>query len=83
MSATARENVTLMEIPKAAFERYYNGSAQGALKFQYAINQELLQALSRTNNHLTRLISQARIRNHLHHAEVLNRALCEQDCRMA
>ena len=81
MSATAREQVTLMEIPKAVFERYYNGTAQGALKFQQAINQELLQALARTNNHLTRLISQARIRNHVHHADELSRALCEQDCR--
>jgi CRP-like cAMP-binding protein len=83
MSATARENTTLMEIPKAVFEYYYNGTAQGALKFQQAFNQELLQALARTNNHLTRLISQARIRNHGQHVDELNRALCEQDCRAA
>jgi CRP-like cAMP-binding protein len=86
MSATARENVTLMEVPQAVFARYYNGAAQGALKFQQAINQELLQALARTNNHLTRLISQARIR-HGHHlndaVSELGRALCEQDCRTA
>ena len=85
MSATARENVTLMEIPKAVFERYYNGTARGALKFQQAVNQELLQALARTNNHLTRLISQARIRDHSQHVDKLvdelGRALCEQDCR--
>lgn len=81
MSASAREHVTLMEIPKAVFGRYYNGTAHGALKFQQAINQELLQALARTNNHLTRLISQARIRDHSHHADELSRALCAQDCR--
>jgi len=83
MSATAREQVTLMEIPRAAFGRYYNNTVQGALRFQQSINQELLQALSRTNNHLTRLISQARIRDHGHHADELSRALCEQDCRAA
>jgi CRP-like cAMP-binding protein len=81
MAATAREQVTLMEIPYAAFLRYYNGDARGTLKFQQAINQELLQSLARTNNHLTRLISQARIRNHLHQVEELQRALVEQDCR--
>ncbi len=83
MSATAREHVTLMEIPKTVFVRYYDGAALGAPKFQQAVNQELLQALARTNNHLTRLISQARIRDHGHQAEELNRALCEQDCRAA
>ena len=81
MSATAREQVTLMEIPRVVFKRYYDGEAQGALKFQQAINQELLQSLARTNNHLTRLISQARIRNHAQHADELHRALVEQDCR--
>jgi len=84
MSASAREQTTLMEIPAAVFERYYNGTAQGALKFQQAINQELLQALARTNNHLTRLISQARIRNHGNPAGAheLQRALFAQDCRL-
>lgn len=85
MSATAREQVTLMEIPKAVFELYYNGNARGALRFQQTVNQELLQALARTNNHLTRLISQATIRNHGQYVDdlvdELSRALCEQDCR--
>lgn len=86
MSAAAREHATLMEIPRAAFMHFYNGEARASLKFQQAINQELLQALARTNNHLTRLISQARIRNyHANSAGVhdLHRALCEQDCRTA
>ena len=81
MSAIAREHATLMEIPKAVFERYYDGSARGALRFQQAVNQELLQALARTNNQLTRLISQAAIRNHSQQVDELNRALFEQDCR--
>jgi CRP-like cAMP-binding protein len=80
MSAAAREHTTLMEIPSDEFMRFYGGDARASLKFQQAIHLELLQALSRTNNHLTRLISQARIRNHSH-AHELQRALCEQDCR--
>lgn len=87
MSATARENATLMEISQAVFSSYYSGNARGALKLQQAVNQELLQALARTNNHLTRLISQARIRDHGRHVDdvvgELGRALCEQDCRAA
>jgi CRP/FNR family cyclic AMP-dependent transcriptional regulator len=82
MSASAREHATLMEIPQAVFAGYYNGSAHAALKFQQAINQELLQALARTNNHLTRLISQARIRNHGQHVDTLGHALLAQDCRL-
>ncbi len=82
MSAIAREHTTLMEIPRAVFEQYYNGSARGALRFQQAVNQELLQALARTNNHLTRLISQAAIRRHGQHVDELNCALFEQDCRI-
>lgn len=81
MSATAREDVTLLEIPRAAFARYTNGEAPGALKFQQAVNQELLQSLARTNNHLTRLISQARIRLQVRQVDELQRALAEQECR--
>ncbi len=85
MSATAREHATLLELPRDAFMRYYkneySGGARGALKFQRVINQELLQSLSRTNNHLTSLISQARIRNHVQHADDLQLALVEQECR--
>ena len=82
MSAVAREDVTLMEVPQLAFQRIYSGEARGARHFQQAINRELLQSLSRTNNHLTRLISQARIRNHLQHADELQRTLLQQDCLM-
>jgi len=86
MAAVAREHTTLMEIERAAFARIYDDHTRLAAKFHDAINQELLQALARTNNHLTRLISQARIRAR-HDAQIdveeLRRALCTQDCRAA
>lgn len=82
MSACAREHTTLMEIPAAAFMRFYGGEARASLKFQQAIHQELLLALGRTNNHLTRLISQARIRNQSQAHELLC-ALGGQDCRVS
>jgi CRP-like cAMP-binding protein len=59
---TARENSTLLEIGKPAFEHLYNGCERINSKFRDAINRNLLEALAHTNNHLTRLISQARIR---------------------
>ena len=86
MSAVARENVTLLELGKAAFDRLFSGNDRVASKFQDAINQELLQALARTNNQLTRLISQSQIRGvRAQRADVeeLQRALCTQDCRQA
>ncbi|HXF65370.1 MAG TPA: cyclic nucleotide-binding domain-containing protein [Burkholderiales bacterium] len=86
MGAAARENSTLLEIGKQAFDRLSLGSDRLAAKFQEAINCELLQALARTNNSLTRLISQARIRGGRRGrqaAEELQRALTEQDCRAA
>lgn len=86
MGATVRENAVLLEIGKPAFERLFNGDDRLAARFQEAINQELLQALARTNNHLTRLISQARIRGgrqEKKQAEELQQALGQQDCRPA
>lgn len=86
MTAVAREHTTLMEIDRVAFARIYDDHTRLAARFHDAINQELLQALARTNNHLTRLISQARIRAR-HDARIdveeLRRALCTQDCRAA
>jgi CRP/FNR family cyclic AMP-dependent transcriptional regulator len=86
MTALAREHATLMEIDRTAFARIYDDHTQLAARFHDAINQELLQALARTNNHLTRLISQARIRAR-HDAQIdveeLRRTLCTQDCRAA
>jgi len=86
MNAVARERATLLEIGKAAFDRLFGGDDRVAAKFQNAINHELLQALARTNNHLTRLISQSRIRGgrkDRKQAEELQRALATEDCRTA
>jgi CRP/FNR family transcriptional regulator, cyclic AMP receptor protein len=81
MSASARENTVLLEIGQPAFERLFRGDDRLAARFQEAINQELLQALGRTNNHLTRLVSQALIRGGK--VDDLQQALGTQDCRAA
>jgi CRP-like cAMP-binding protein len=81
MSAVARERATLLELDARSFERLFAGNDRLAARFQDAINQDLLQALARTTNHLTRLISQARIRAAQRYADDLQRALCMQDCR--
>ncbi len=84
MGATVRENAVLLELSKASFERLIKGDDRLAARFQEGINQELLQALARTNNHLTRLISQARIRGgrqEKKQVEELQQALGAQDCR--
>jgi CRP-like cAMP-binding protein len=86
LSAVARERATLLEIGKTAFDRLFTGDDRVAVKFQHAINHDLLQALARTNNHLTRLISQSRIRGGRQdrkQAEELQRALATEDCRAA
>ncbi len=70
----------ILELGKTAFDRLFAGNDRLAARFQDSINQELLQALARTNNHLTRLISQARIRA-ARGVEELQRVLCMQDCR--
>ncbi len=81
MSATARENVVLLEIGEDAFARLFKGNDRLAARCQEAVNQELLQVLARTNNHLTRLISRALIRGR--RLEELQQALGTQDCRAA
>jgi CRP/FNR family transcriptional regulator, cyclic AMP receptor protein len=83
MAAVARERATLLELGKTAFDRLFAGNDRLAARFQDAINQELLQTLARTNNHLTRLISQARIRAARGDVEELQRVLSTQDCRPA
>jgi CRP-like cAMP-binding protein len=86
MSAVARERATLLGIGKAGFDRLFTGDDRVAARFQRAIAHELLQALARTNNHLTRLISQSRIRGgrkDRKQAEELQHALATEDCRTA
>jgi CRP-like cAMP-binding protein len=80
MSAVVRERATIVDLPRARFVQLYAGGAEASPSFQRAINRELLQALARTNNHLTRLISQARIRGRRDEADSLQRALGAQDC---
>ena len=80
----ARENATLLEIAQAEFDRLYNGCDRINVKFRDAINRNLLEALAHTNNHLTRLISQARIRDQRPRGageiDELERVLGTQDC---
>ncbi len=86
MSAAAREPTVLLEIPRAGFDALFAGSDPVSAKFQDAINRELLQSLGRANIHLTRLVSQARIRGgrqQKQQADDLQRALGEQECRAA
>ena len=86
MSAAAREPTVLLEISKTDFDAWFSGDDPVAAKFQDAINRELLQSLGRANIHLTRLISQARIRGgrqETKQAEELQQALGTQDCRAA
>jgi CRP-like cAMP-binding protein len=86
MSAAVRENAVLLEIGKDLFARLFKGDDRIAARFQEVISRELLQALARTNNHLTRLVSQARIRGgrkEKKQAEDLQRALGEQEFRPA
>jgi CRP-like cAMP-binding protein len=82
MSAAARERTVLLEIPKAAFDALFGGTDSVAAKFQDAINRDLLQSLARTNIHLTRIVSQARIRGSRQEkkkADDLQRVLGAQD----
>jgi CRP/FNR family transcriptional regulator, cyclic AMP receptor protein len=82
MSTAARERTVLLEIPKPAFDALFTGTDTVAAKFQDAINRDLLQSMARTNIHLTRLVSQARIRGSRQEkkkAEELERALGAQD----
>ena len=84
MSATAREAAVLLEIAKPDFDGLFNRHDRVAAKFQDAINRELLQSLARATIHLTRLISQARIRGGRQEqkkAEELQRALGARDLR--
>ena len=86
MSAAVRENAVLLEIGKSSFARLFKGDDRKAARFQEVISRELLQALARTNNHLTRLVSQARIRGgrrEKKRADELQRALGEQEIRPA
>ena len=61
--AHARENSVLLEIGRAEFDALYGAGDATSARVQRAIHCSLLQSLKHTNNQLTRLISQARIRS--------------------
>ena len=60
--AIVREQATLLEIPRDAFEQLYFGATPAATRLQRLIQKSLLLSLGQTNRHLTRLISQAKLR---------------------
>jgi CRP-like cAMP-binding protein len=60
--AIVREDAVLLEIPAPAFEKLYFGSSPASTKLHRVIQKSLLSSLGQTNRHLTRLISQARLR---------------------
>src|SRR5882672_5054829 len=60
--AVVRENALLLEIPAKAFEALYFGSSSASTKLHRVIQKSLLLSLGQTNRHLTRLISQAKLR---------------------
>jgi CRP-like cAMP-binding protein len=60
--AVVREDALLLEIPAQEFEALYFGSSPASVKLHRAIQKSLLLSLGQTNRHLTRLISQARLR---------------------
>jgi CRP-like cAMP-binding protein len=60
--AVVRENALLLEIPRDTFDKLYFGSSPASTKLHRVIQKNLLLALGQTNRHLTRLISQARLR---------------------
>jgi CRP-like cAMP-binding protein len=60
--AVVREGALLLEIPSEAFEKLYFGSSAASTRLHRVIQKSLLSSLGQTNRHLTRLISQARLR---------------------
>ena len=60
--ALVREQALLLEIPGKEFEKLYFGSSPASTKLHRVIQKSLLSSLGQTNRHLTRLISQARLR---------------------
>jgi CRP-like cAMP-binding protein len=60
--AIVREEALLLEISATAFESLYFGSSAASTKLHRIIQSSLLSSLGQTNRHLTRLISQARLR---------------------
>ena len=60
--AIVREQALLLEIPSLAFDKLYFGASPASTKLHRVIQKSLLSSLGQTNRHLSRLISQARLR---------------------
>ena len=60
--AVVREHALLLEIPSKDFDQLYFGSSPASTRLQRVIQKSLLSSLGQTNRHLSRLISQARLR---------------------
>ena len=60
--ALVREDALLLELPARQFEALYFGNSPAATKLHRVIQKSLLLSLGQTNRHLTRLISQAKLR---------------------
>jgi CRP-like cAMP-binding protein len=76
--AIVRENTLLLEIPAKDFESLYFGASSASTKLHRVIQKSLLQSLGQTNRHLTRLISQARLRGAEKEGEELEKAYSGQ-----
>ena len=72
--AVVREDALLLEIPAAAFRALYFGSSPAATRLHRAIQKSLLLSLGQTNRHLTRLISQAKLRGAQKEGQELEKA---------
>ena len=72
--AVVREHALLVEIPRETFEKIYFGSSPASTKLHRVIQKSLLASLGQTNRHLTRLISQARLRGADREGEKLEKA---------
>jgi CRP-like cAMP-binding protein len=72
--AVVREQAVLLEIPGEDFEKLYFGSSPTSTRLHRVIQKSLLASLGQTNRHLTRLISQARLRGAEKESERLEKA---------
>ena len=73
--AIVREQALLLEIPSQDFEKLYFGSSPASTRLHRVIQKSLLYSLGQTNRHLTRLISQARLRGADKEGDALESAL--------
>jgi CRP-like cAMP-binding protein len=76
--AIVREQALLLEIPAKDFESLYFGNSPASTKLHRVIQKSLLSSLGQTNRHLTRLISQARLRGAEKEGDKLEKAYSGQ-----